>query len=106
MSMAPPTHGRNPCKLPTDGAAVSLRIVDMQGRFNINDLITTDDKVNIVAKARFQKLLGILKINTDISNAVIDWIDANQTIEPGGGENGTYQQGGRGTVRVCPPDGR
>jgi general secretion pathway protein K len=91
-----------PMQVPTGGATVSLHIVDMQGRFNLNDLITADDKVNVVAKARFQKLLGVLKIDTDISNAVIDWIDANQTIEPGGGEDGTYQQGGRGTIPSLP----
>lgn len=78
--------------IPIDGATVSLRVVDMQGRFNINDLITSDDKVNLIAKERFQKLLRVLNINTDISSAVIDWIDANQTIEPGGAEDGQYQQ--------------
>jgi general secretion pathway protein K len=36
--------------------------------------------------------LRVLNINTDISSAVIDWIDANQTIEPGGAEDGQYQQ--------------
>lgn len=88
--------------IPIDGATVSLQIVDLQGRFNINDLITVDDKVNLVAKARFQKLLNVLRINTDISNAVIDWIDANQNIEPGGGEDGQYQQRGRNGTPSLP----
>ncbi len=77
--------------VPLDGATVSIQLIDMQGRFNLNNLITVDDKVNLVAKERFQKLLYVLKIQPDISNAIIDWIDTNQNIEPSGGEDGSYQ---------------
>jgi len=78
-------------EMPVDQATMSLRVVDLQGRFNLNNLITADDKVNLVAKQRFQKLLSVLRIQTDVSNAVIDWIDRNPNIEPQGAEDAAYQ---------------
>jgi general secretion pathway protein K len=77
--------------IPVDQATMNLRVVDLQGRFNLNDLITSDDKVNLVAKQRFQTLLSTLGISTDISNAVIDWIDRNPNIEPLGAEDAANQ---------------
>lgn len=77
--------------IPVDQATMSLRVVDLQGRFNLNNLITADDKVNLVAKQRFQKLLSVLRIQTDISNAVIDWIDRNPNIEPLGAADAANQ---------------
>lgn len=91
---------------PEPDVQVALQVIDLQGRFNINDLITPQDKVNLLAKTRFQKLLRLLNINTDISNAVIDWIDANQRIEPGGAEDGQYQSGRLSGLPTGLPAGR
>lgn len=68
--------------IPVDAATMSLRVIDLQGRFNLNSLITAEDKVDLVAKTRFQHLLSALHIQTDISNALIDWISRNPNLEP------------------------
>lgn len=68
--------------IPVDHATLDLRVVDLQGRFNLNSLVTSKDQVNLVAKQRFQRLLSVLHIQTDISNAVIDWIARNPNLEP------------------------
>jgi general secretion pathway protein K len=69
--------------IPIDGANVSVRITDLQGRFNLNDLITVDGKVNVLAQARFQNLLRLLNLSPDISNEIIGWIDPSRSLDLG-----------------------
>jgi general secretion pathway protein K len=69
--------------IPIDGATVSLRITDMQGRFNLNNLITSDGKVNVLAQERFQNLLRLLNLSPDISNEIIGFIDPSRSLDLG-----------------------
>jgi len=69
--------------IPIDDATISLRITDMQGRFNLNNLMTTDGKVNVLAQERFQNLLRILNLSPDISNEIIGFIDPSRSLDLG-----------------------
>lgn len=76
--------------IPIEGGQVTGRIVDAQGRFNINSLIA-GDRVDATALARFERLLQVLGLNREIAQAVIDWLDANsETTYPGGAEDDFY----------------
>ena len=69
--------------IPIDGATVSLTISDLQGRFNINNLLLPDGKVNLLGKERFARLLRLLNLSPDISNEIIGWIDPSRSLSLG-----------------------
>jgi len=78
--------------LSVEGGVVAGKIEDMQGLFNLNNLI---DKGAPSAADRqiFERLLENLGINTDIIDAVIDWMDKNdQQTFPDGAEDAAYLQ--------------
>lgn len=69
----------------------SLR--DLQGRFNLNDLVAQDGTLDAAAHARFERLLAALGIAEAqrIAGAVADWLDADQDPRfPFGAEDQTY----------------
>ncbi|MDD3608356.1 MAG: type II secretion system minor pseudopilin GspK [Halothiobacillaceae bacterium] len=76
--------------IPVDGGRVASRIVDLQGRFNLNALVNKEGKPDEVQKARFERLLKRLELDTAIATAVIDWIDPDINPEMGGAEDGEY----------------
>jgi general secretion pathway protein K len=77
--------------LPIEGGALSGRLIDMQGRFNLNSLGAGQKKTRGGALAQFKRLLTVLKIDPSIANAVADWIDADlKPRRPGGAEDGYY----------------
>jgi general secretion pathway protein K len=75
--------------LPFEGGTVRGRLTDMQGRFNLNNLIV-EGKLNVEARDQFARLLDILDLDQDIGPKVLDWIDPNQVPELGGAEDGVY----------------
>ncbi len=85
---------------PVEGGNFVGKIVDLQGRFNINNLY---QGASIAANdyAQFKRLLGDviasnaslskLNINTDIADAIVDWIDNNLDMQSDtGGEDNLY----------------
>lgn len=75
---------------PAEEAQVTGSIQDMQGRFNINNLID-EDAVSTLALDRFERLLVALDIDPALSQAVIDWLDRNrETMYPAGAEDDYY----------------
>jgi len=77
--------------LPIEGGTVEGRLEDMQGRFNLNNLIHTDGTPNPTAIKQFQRILAMLEIEPNWATAMADWID--QDTQPGfpdGAEDSTY----------------
>ena len=74
-----------------EGGIVSGRIEDLQGRFNVNNLIGTDGKPSEPDLAYFKRLLTLLEIDPGLATALLDWIDAdiNATF-PDGAEDDIY----------------
>ncbi|MDE2450364.1 MAG: type II secretion system minor pseudopilin GspK [Gammaproteobacteria bacterium] len=82
---------------PTDvipGVTLEAYLEDMQGRFNINDLVETDGETpNNVAIQAFQRLLAMLNMDTKWANYIVDWIDKNTTpMFPDGAEDSVYME--------------
>lgn len=77
--------------LPVDGGTVDGAIEDMQGRFNLNNLVDQYGRRNDVQYDIFSRLLEVLELPVDIADAVVDWLDANQLPEGiGGAEDDIY----------------
>ena len=73
-----------------EGAVVTGHIEDMQGRFNLNNLMK-EDKVSPLDMQRFQRLLTILGIDPGLADAVVDWIDPDGDVtQPAGAEDPQY----------------
>lgn len=65
---------------PVEGGIVSGQLIDLQSRFNLNNLHASNDQ-QALAIQRFQRLLAGLQLDPNLVFAIIDWIDANQIVE-------------------------
>lgn len=73
-----------------EGAVVSGAIEDLQGRFNLNNLVK-DDAASEPDIQRLQRLLQILELDERIARAVADWIDPDEEPAfPDGAEDNEY----------------
>lgn len=81
--------------LPVEGGSIAGVIKDLQGRFNINNLASGDEKS--IDFQRFKQLLENHGIPVTVANAVLDWIDEDQEARfPDGAEDVDYLQTERG----------
>lgn len=76
--------------VPMEQGTVSAEIKDLQGRFNINNLLLTTQESDLQL-SRFKRLLNILGLDEKIADAVLDWIDHDtETRFPNGAEDDYY----------------
>lgn len=64
-------------------------IVDQQGLFNLNNLVT-DGKTNLVQLGHFRSLLAILGLPDELADALADWIDGDNQPQPRHGAEDDY----------------
>ena len=77
---------------PVEDGYVTGQLYDESGKFNLNSLVDESGQVNVAAKQWFERLLKNVGLNAELSEAVIDWQDAdNETIGPMGAEDSYYQ---------------
>lgn len=76
---------------PIENGAVSGYIVDAQSRINI-DNIAASGNTPVSTGAALQRLFGVLGLPTSLLNAITDWVDADDTVTPGGGAEDAYYQ--------------
>jgi len=81
--------------LPIDSEAVQGQIwgniEDLQGRFNVNNLIDSTGEVNEPFFEQYERLLDVLGLDPALAGATVDWLDPDQqeTI-PDGAEDPIY----------------
>jgi general secretion pathway protein K len=77
--------------LPVDGGTIQGKLEDLQGRFNVNNLIDASGKESKLAVEQFERLLVTADADPQLAGAVIDWLDpdTNQRF-PTGGEDEVY----------------
>lgn len=76
---------------PIDGGEVFGVIEDLQGRFNINNLLGDNGEVDQASLEQFQRLLVALGIDPRFAGIAADWLDANQDpMFPDGAEDSIY----------------
>lgn len=77
--------------MPVDGGAISGRIEDMQGRFNLNNLVTPQGQQDDIARRQFERLLEDLQLDPALAGVAVDWLDADADRNfPSGAEDATY----------------
>lgn len=81
--------------LPVDGAGMSGEIAggltDLQGRFNINNLLNAEGAIDEASLEQFRRLLLVLGLQPGLAGAVADWLDADtEPFFPDGAEDGEY----------------
>lgn len=77
--------------LPIDGGDVFGVIEDLQGRFNVNNLIDADGSVHEESLEQFQRLLIALELDPRFAGIAADWLDADlDAAFPDGAEDGIY----------------
>ena len=70
---------------------MSLRIVDLQGRFNLNNVYDLATKKPDSQQLNFYKRLEQqLTIRPSASGSLLDWIDADNKVSSGGAEDNNY----------------
>lgn len=77
--------------LPVDGGTIVGRLEDLQGRFNLNNLVGADGVENQLARQQFERLLALLELDPALAGAVVDWLDPDAELRfPTGGEDVVY----------------
>jgi len=67
------------------------KIEDLQGRFNVNNLVDQNGEVDELALEQFQRLLLALELDPRFAGIAADWIDANREAAfPDGAEDAIY----------------
>ncbi|MBM4191878.1 MAG: general secretion pathway protein GspK [Gammaproteobacteria bacterium] len=69
---------------------VTGRVVDLQGRFNLNSLRTATGETDPVALEVLTRLLGVLEIDPKWAPRIADWIDADDIPSIAGAEDDFY----------------
>ena len=76
--------------LPIEGGEVFGRIEDLQGRFNVNNLVDGDE-IDEEALEQFRRLLEALGLDPRFAGITADWIDPDQDVSfPDGAEDTMY----------------
>jgi general secretion pathway protein K len=76
---------------PIDGGDVTGVIEDLQGRFNVNNLIDENGRVEEESVERFRRLLTALELDPRFAGIAADWIDSNVDASfPDGAEDPIY----------------
>jgi general secretion pathway protein K len=77
--------------LPVDGGSITGRLEDLQGRFNLNNLIGFEGAVDELALRQFERLLSLLELDPTLAPRVVDWLDIDAEASfPIGAEDAAY----------------
>jgi general secretion pathway protein K len=71
-------------------ARIEGRVEDLQGRFNVNNLLS-DGQPSALDVERFDRLLKVLNLPRELRQALLDWLDPDDEPRfPGGAEDEAY----------------
>lgn len=77
--------------IPVEGGHLSVRVDDLQGLFNVNNLVLGSEGGQEQQRLVFRRLLRHCGLAEELEQAVSDWLDADQEPRfPGGAEDGEY----------------
>lgn len=63
--------------VPVDGATVEGCVIDLQGKFNLNNLVDIEGNTDQLEFEALQRLLRVLTIDSLKAESILDWIDPN-----------------------------
>jgi len=74
-----------------ENGTIQINVDDLQGRFNLNNLLDKEGLPSKKDMERFRHLLAVLELDTELVQPVIDWMDADVNISlPTGAEDQEY----------------
>jgi general secretion pathway protein K len=77
--------------IPVEGGFVNGRVEDLQGRFNVNNLVKVGGDVNKLQLEYYKRLLDLLDLEPALAPALLDWLDGNiDATFPDGAEDDEY----------------
>ncbi len=79
-----------PIESDTIQGALHGDVQDLQGRFNVNNLVNRNGEIDTLALVQFRRLLDALSIDPRFAELAADWIDADQRAELAGAEDPIY----------------
>lgn len=74
-----------------ESGTMQIEINDLQGRFNLNNVIDAEGRMNRAALDQFTRLLNALQLNPNYAYEWLDWIDRDQTRTANGAEDADYE---------------
>lgn len=79
--------------LPIEGGFIVGRVSDMQGLFNINNLVNDEGVEDEVMVAQFERLLALVGLDPGLVGPIVDWLDPDvEPRFPTGGEDSAYSR--------------
>jgi len=69
---------------------VAGRIIDLQGRLNLNNLVAGDAATSVLAERRLGRLLEMCGGTSETVAAIGDWLDKDGEMRPNGAEDRVY----------------
>jgi general secretion pathway protein K len=78
---------------PVGDGLLTAQIEDEAGKLNLNDLapVGGDPNAKQAPVTRLKRLFEQLQLNPELVDAIVDWMDPDDTPEPSGAETGYYQ---------------
>jgi general secretion pathway protein K len=77
--------------LPIEGGVIVGRLEDLQGRFNLNNLVDPQGAEDELAVQQFERLLSSLGLDPRIAGYTVDWLDPDGELRfPDGAEDAVY----------------
>lgn len=77
--------------LPIEGGEVFGSVADLQGRFNVNNLVNENGEIEEQSVEQFRRLLLALELDQRLAGVAADWLDANRDAAfPDGAEDPIY----------------
>jgi general secretion pathway protein K len=73
-----------------EGGELGGSIEDMQGRWNLNNLLEEGGAVDPVALGVYRRLLLELGLDASLADSLADWLDSDGEARPGGAESPYY----------------
>ncbi len=87
--------------VPIDGATIEGCVIDLGGKFNLNNLVDADGNPNNIEFEVFQRLLTALTIDSIKAAAVLDWIDSNIDVTGADGAEDDFYTGQTPSYRAA-----
>lgn len=79
--------------VPVDGATIEGCVIDLQGKFNLNNLVNEEGSTEQLEFEGLQRLLRALSIDSVKAEAILDWIDPNIDATGSEGAEDDYYTG-------------
>jgi len=74
-----------------EGGSIVGRLIDLQSRFNLNNLVLSSGEEDKEAVAYYKRLLRNLELDERLAEALVDWIDSDINARfPDGAEDEAY----------------